>query len=267
MSTPLGFHITLRLEGDRNLAPTDAHRRIFARTVLSVARPFVVLTFRWADTHGHLEMLGSREEAGELARRVQVALQHALRPGVPFQPAHFTAMLTLGHVKSTFGYILGQRAHHGLVIDPFDDGSNAPDLIGARTIGVGTAAHVRRHLTRIKREHILEMIGRSVDPDRQIVTSLNHLDDAAAAAVGLVALDHGAGATAARIASIHLAGDADVALVLGRSDRTIRRLRKRTVDPAVARAVRQQLAMRSTHVVVDPLATSVIGAASPSTVS
>jgi hypothetical protein len=247
VSDPLGFHITLRLEGDRNLAPTTEARRLFARTVLTVARPFVLLACRWTDTHGHLEMLGTRKEAGELARRVQIALQHALRPGAPFLPAHFTPMYTLAHVKSTFRYIMGQREHHELTIDPRHDASNAPDLLGARTTGLWTAVHVRRHDARLKREHILEALAMD-DPDLVVDPPADGLADAAAAAVCLPELDNSAVGVAARIGAVHVAGDrttAEIADLLGLSQRSIRRFRASPADPAVVRAIRQQLAMRA----------------------
>jgi hypothetical protein len=258
MADPLGYHITLRLEGDRNLAPTTAARRLFARTVLTVARPFVLLACRWVDTHGHLEILGTRKEAGELARRVQIALQHALRPGAPFVRAHFTPMYTLAHVKSTFRYIMGQREHHELTIDPRHDASNAPDLLGARTTGLWTALHVRNHDARLKRAHVLEALTMD-DPEVISDPPLEPLADAAAAAVCLPELDSSALGVAARIGAVHVATDAstaDIATLLQISTRSVRRFRAKPADAAVVRAIRQQLAMRAqiTQEVIDTLA-------------
>jgi hypothetical protein len=258
MPAPLGYHITLRLEGDRNLAPTTAARRLFARTVLTVARPFVLLTCRWVDTHGHLEMLGTRAEAGELARRVQIALQHALRPGAPFVPAHFTPMFTMAHVKSTFRYIMGQREHHELAIDPRHDASNGPDLLGARTTGVWTAVHVRQHHTRLKRGDVLDALSMD-DPELVVDPPLDRLADAAAAAVCLPELDSSAIGMTARIGAVHVAKDAstaEIAALLQVSTRSVRRFRARSADPAVVRGIRQQLAMRAQipHEVIDTLA-------------
>ena len=246
MSAPLGYHITLRLEGDRNLAPTTEARRLFALTVLTVAQPFVLLACRWVDTHGHLEMLGTRKEAGELARRVQIALQHALRPGARFLPAHFTPMYDLAHVKRTFRYIMGQREHHDLVIDPRHDASNAPDLLGARTTGTWTAVHVRRCDPRLKRAHVLEALAME-DPDMIVDPPLDCLADAAAAAVCLPVLDSSAVGVTARISAVHVAEEAttaEIAALLQVSARSIRRFRAKPADPAVVRAIRQQLAMR-----------------------
>jgi hypothetical protein len=245
MATPLGFHNGLRLEGDRNLAPDTRSRRLFARTVFAVTRPFELLACRWVDTHGHLEIMGSREEAGEAVRRVEIALQRALQPGAPFVRAYIKAMLDLAHVKSTFVYVLGQQQHHGVLVDPFHDASNGPDLVGARTIGARTAAIVRKHLTRVRRHHILEWLGME-DPETAAPSPFG-LAEAGAAAIGVESLE-GASAEVreARRAIVHFA-ELPVAMLaeaLGVSVRTVHRLRAEKPDKAMLRAVRQQLAMR-----------------------
>jgi hypothetical protein len=167
MSDPLGFHVSLRLEGSRNLTPTVEARREFGRCVLTIARPFELLACRWVDTHGHLEVMGSREEAGELTRRVEIGLQQRLQPGGYFQPAHFEPMQSIGHVRSTFLYILGQLERHGADVDRFHDASNVPDAIGARRVGAWTAHKVKRHLPRTTREEISRRLAsptRVIDP-------------------------------------------------------------------------------------------------------
>jgi hypothetical protein len=245
MPTPLGFHIGLRLEGDRNLAPDTASRRVFARTVLKAARPFGLLACRWVDTHGHMEIMGSREEAGEAVRRAEIALQRALEPGSSFVRAYIKPMMDFAHVKSTFAYVLGQQEHHGVVIDPFHDASNGPDLIGARTIGARTALTVRKHLPRVRREDILEWLGME-DPESFDPAPFG-LAEAGAAAIGVEALvGSGAAVRSARRAIVHFA-ELPVAMLaeaLGVSVRTVHRLRAGTPDEAVLRALRQQLAMR-----------------------
>jgi hypothetical protein len=244
MAEPIGFHITLRIEGDRNIAYDTASRRAFARIVLRVARPFALLAFHWVDTHGHLEVMGSRKQAGELARRVQIALQLGLVPGARFQRAYFKPMYDIAHVRSVFAYVLGQAKHHGLDIDPLHEASNFLDLIGARTIGAWTAAHVRRFLPRVRREHVLEMVG-MIDPEKGPPGPVHGLPDAAAAAVGAATLEgRSAAVVAARIAAIAVAGDA-AADKLRLPQRTLHRLRGRRADPAIVRAIHQQLAIRS----------------------
>jgi hypothetical protein len=244
MAEPIGFHITMRVEGDRDLAASKEARRLFSRTVLRACRPFALLASNWVDTHGHLLTMGSREEAGEAVRRVQIALQLAMAPGAPFERAHFTPVRDASHLRNVFRYILGQAEHHGVQGDRFHDASNGPDLIGARVVGVWTAVNVRRYLRRVRREHILEAMGLP-DPDGVAVVPLLDLRDAAAASVAAATLG---GRTpdlvSARVAAVAVAGP-DAARLLGLPPRTLHRLRASPADPAIVRAIQQQLAMRA----------------------
>jgi hypothetical protein len=246
MADPLGFHVSLRLEGSRNLTPTVAARREFGRCVLTIARPFDLLACRWVDTHGHLEIMGSREEAGELTRRVEIGLQQRLKPGGRFQPAHFEPMHSMGHVRSTFFYIVGQLTRHGVDADRFHDASNVPDIIGARRVGGRTAMVVKRHMPRTKRQEILEAAG-LVDPEPYEPQPFG-LADAAAAAIGRAALaGHADDVVDARIAAVRFTAGLSTAWIateLAISVRTVHRLRSAEPDPALMRAIRQQLAMR-----------------------
>ena len=244
MSDPLGFHVSLRLEGSRNLTPTVAARREFGRCVLTIARPFDLLACRWVDTHGHLEIMGSREEAGELTRRVEIGLQQRLKPGARFQPAHFEPMNSIGHVRSTFFYIVGQLTRHGADVDRRHDASNVPDLIGARRVGARTV--VRQYLSRTKRQEILEAAG-LVDPEPYEPQPFE-LADAAAASIGRAALvGQAEDVVEARIAAVRFAGELPIHWIpteLAISTRTVHRLRAAEPDPALLRAIKQQLAMR-----------------------
>jgi hypothetical protein len=243
MAEPIGFHITMRVEGDRDLAGTKESRRLFSRTILRACRPFALLASNWVDTHGHLLTMGSREDAGEAVRRAQIALQLAMAPGAPFERAHFTPIRDASHLRNAFGYILGQAAHHGVQGDRCRDASNGPDLIGARVIGVWTAEKVRRYLRRVRREHILEAMGLP-DPEG-VVSAMVDLRDAAAAAIGAASLD---GRTpdilSARVAAVAVAVP-DAARLLQLPPRTLHRLRATAADPAIVRAIQQQLAMRA----------------------
>ena len=243
MAEPIGFHITMRVEGDRDLAATKESRRLFSRTVLRACRPFALLASNWVDTHGHLLTMGSREDAGEAVRRAQIALQLAMAPAAPFERARFTAIRDASHLRNVFRYILGQADHHGVQGDRFRDASNGPDLIGARVVGVWTAVNVRRYLRRLRRAHILEAMGLP-DPEG-IAPAIFDLRDAAAAAVAAPTLD---GRTpdllSARVAAVAVAG-LDAARLLGFPPRTLHRLRATPADPTIVRAIRQQLAMRA----------------------
>jgi hypothetical protein len=252
---PLGFHITLRLAPDRNIAPSPEARRLLARTIATVARPFPVLAFRWADTHGHVLAVCTRRVAGELARRIEIALQHSLKPGVPFAAAHFTPIVDLAHLRSAFLYILGQDERHGLGNDPFHEASNLPDLLGARTIAAWTRAHVRELIARLKRSDLL-MIARWAGAPGTATGACDALVDAAAAAVGIPNLEgNHADAVRARRAAIEVASAAtssELARMLGMTPQGIRRLRRVPADPEVVRAVQLQLGLRA-RVVADSL--------------
>ena len=92
----------LCLREDRVIAVDLAARRTLARTVLKAGRSRGLLAFRAADTHLHLQVACGRPEAGELARRLEIALVRALRLAVGFAPDPKTtegpAMLGLSRV-------------------------------------------------------------------------------------------------------------------------------------------------------------------------
>jgi hypothetical protein len=244
---PIAWHLTFRLEVDRDIAPSSAERRILARTVSRVARPFPMLAFRWADTHGHVLTMGDRRRAAELARRIEIALQKALKPGVGFARVHFTPVYDVRHLKTAFFYVLGQDRHHGLSNDPLHEASNLPDLLGVRTLAIWTAVHVKKYLPRVKREHLLAVAGWSDDA----VPALDGLADAAAAAVGLSDLkSNTVGARRARRAAVEVgAALSNTALggMLGLSRQAVGRLRKRPVHGGTVDAVRGQLMARAVN--------------------
>ena len=114
----IAWHLTFRLEVDRDIAPSSAERRILARTV---ARPFPMLAFRSADKHGHVLTMGGRRRAAELARRIEIALQKALKPGVCLsrqavgrirkRPAHTTTVdAVLGQLKARAASAVANRS-------------------------------------------------------------------------------------------------------------------------------------------------------------
>jgi hypothetical protein len=76
----IGYHVTHRLTQDIPLVTSDTDRRALARSVLTIARPFRLLAFRWADTHGHSALIGERDEVSEFARRAEIGIQRKLAP-------------------------------------------------------------------------------------------------------------------------------------------------------------------------------------------
>lgn len=62
-------------------------------------------------------MACGRDEAGQLARRLEISLAQKLSLEVRFVPAHFKAVDDGRHLRA-FIYVLEQNAHHGLEWDP-----------------------------------------------------------------------------------------------------------------------------------------------------
>jgi hypothetical protein len=244
---PIGFHVSMRLEQDINIAPSPALRRRLARSILTTARPFPLYAFRWADSHGHTAVIGDLATAKEMTRRIQIGLQRSLEPGIGFVRAHFKPMYDQWHLASTLVYVLGQDRHHGFQHDPHHDASNLPDLLGMRLRGAFTIEHVREYAPRIKRADILAAVGIEDFDDRDFVDG--DIAEAGAAAACLENLvgrsDEVVAARRAVVAACrpHLSIP-EIADRLQLSQRTIRRLAAATVPPALVRAVRLQLVLR-----------------------
>jgi hypothetical protein len=248
----LAWHLMSRLRDDRVLAPDLVARRTLARSVLERGASFDLLVFRAADTHLHQLVLCDRPAAGEFARRVELSLQHRLRPGVVFAPVHIVPVLDQRHLRNAFGYILRQEQRHGLRSDPGFEASNLPDLLGLRPLGAYTAATVRARLPRIQRADLLELLAppSSGPPDlpggEPDPLSLSAV---AAAAACIPRFDaSGRAGAAARRAAVHVVGDlarAEVGRLLGLTLRQVRRLRSQPPDPRLVAAIERRLALRS----------------------
>lgn len=182
---PIGYHVSLRLEEDRQIAVTPQQRRELARAILDVARAFELLAFRWADTHGHLLAMGDRATCAELVRRVEIAIQRRFAPGLPFARPRFRPVYSLWHLSEAFFYVLRQDKRHDLGNDPHRDASNLPDLLGARTRGVWTTVPVRANLARVGRNDLLEVAGWN----QLGAGGIEHLEDAVVNAASLPALE------------------------------------------------------------------------------
>lgn len=235
----LGWQIILRAQDNRVLSPTLASRRAWSRIIAQGALGSPLLAHGLADTHGHLLVVASRPEAGRLARRLAHRLHLALQPGVPWEPARLSPIVDQRHLQHAFFYVLGQQEHHGLDLDPWQEGSALPDLLGLRPAGAWMAANVRAHLPRVQREELLARLG--ADPWQAGPRFLPLLAAAAAAAVAVEPLT---GASRderlARIAAVHLAREVQpqlLAPVLGLGTRQLRRLANDVPTPAMLRAV------------------------------
>ncbi len=101
-----------------------------------------------------------------------------------FAPAHYTPIKGQAHLGRAFEYILDQERHHGLNSDPFHEASNLPDLLGLRVLGRHTVASVRRHLPRVRRDHLLQFLPPvDLERDPDVLAALSVLGDAVGAAV------------------------------------------------------------------------------------
>ena len=249
----LAQHVMLRLRDDRVIAPSVAARRLLARVVLSVSRDKGLLCFRAADTHMHAVVMGTKEDALELARRVEIALTLRLGHSVGFAPAHVRSIESQHHLQRAFWYVLRQEEHHGLDSDVHHEASNLPDLLGLRPMGAYTADIVRSHLPRVHRAELVERLGLA-DP---IPADLSLVPLAGAAAAALAIADlrgRTREAVLARRAALRVARDlrrpGEAAATLGLSERTARHMaRCRDETPtSVVRAVHLQLALRQPRV-------------------
>ena len=241
---PIGYHTTLRLEEDRPIATSPAERRLLAKTVLTVARAFKLLAFRWADTHGHFLCIGDRATCAELARRIEIAIQVHFDPGVRFARPRFKPVFNLWHLQEAAFYIWRQDKRHGFGNDPHHDASNVPDLLGARVNGIWTAPIVREHLSRIGRDELLEAAGWTVlgegGPELLVdaCVSAACLPDLSGRTSEVVATRRAAVVALPERTSI-LAG------ALGVTKQAIRKMRRAETNPLLVRAIQMQLRIRS----------------------
>jgi hypothetical protein len=180
------------------------------------------------------------------------ALRSRLRLPAPFAPPHFEPVRDQRHLYNAFRYVLRQDERHELLLDPWAEASNLPDLLGLRLLDSHTASCVARYLPRIRPEELAARLGTTLD---QLLhaplppSAFEHLADAAAAAFALPSLRGQGGETVAcRCAAVHLASDQlsarSLAVALDTSVRTVRRMRLQQPDPRLVEAVARQLRLR-----------------------
>ncbi len=245
MST-LGYHLRTHLVDNRVIALTPAHRRILARVVLEQGRRDRLFVFDCPDSHLHVAAGCDRAAAGRLTHRITSSLTQRLGIPVGFVQYSPRPIEDQRHLDYTARYILRQRQHHGLPIDPRAEASSAADLLGLRTLGRYTVENVRQYLPRLSQADVLALSGlgslRSVDT----CADACQLEEAMRAAGCLNQLS---GATreiiALRAAAVAAVGNRvatpTLATWLKVNRRTVQRLRNRHSDPALVRAIRLQL--------------------------
>ena len=240
----LGYHIRLRLVDDGPITRSAEERRTVARVVLEQGRDKDLLGFGLGDNHLHAETAASEPTARELGRRIALSLGHHLPLKVGFTRAYLKPIEDGRHLYNCFRYVLGQDLHHGLEADPLREGTNLPDLLGARVLGQYTAANVRRLLPRITREDLLQLLGlESLGP---IDGPLDWLVGATLRAAGLADLTgRRPGVVAARQAVVRLVGLRKTAEQLARElkvgVRTVHRMRDQEADHRLVWAILLQL--------------------------
>lgn len=246
---PLGYHLILRLRDDRVIASDTASLRMLARVVFEQTRGLGLLAFRLVDTHLHLEVLCSRRQAGELVRRLEIALVRRLKLPVGFDVPRIKPIADQHHLARTFFYILRQDEHHGYEGDAFFEASNLPDLLGLRVLGRESAENVCAALPRVRHEQLRPLLGaKTLEPDLEL--KLDRLPDAAAAAFALGDLiGRSAPKVAARRAAVNVARgratSVQLAALLACDVRSIKRARATSIAPEPLRAVWRQWLWRS----------------------
>lgn len=245
MPPPLGFHLVLRLQDDRVLAPSVAARRRLARVFMALAREAPVLAWRVVDTHVHVLVLADAAGVDALVARLRMRMAR-VHPGVPLLLSRRLPVRNQWHLAECFRYVLAQDAHHGVSADPLQEASAVLDILGLRVGCAPIALRVREHLPRVSRAELLEHLAVAT------LAPVGGTDALAEAACAAFALDtvtgRGADANAARHAAIHAAGDAParVAAALGVTARCVQRVvsEHAALPDAAVRAVGLQMALR-----------------------
>lgn len=246
MRVPVGVHIVLRLLDDRVIAQTVTQRRALAHVVYEQGEHRGLVAFRAADTHLHIVIVGSRFEAGMLARYVAMSLRWRLELGAPFLPASIRPLVDRRHLENGVRYAFKQEAHHGILLDPFHEASSLPDVVGLRVLGRATAMRLAASLPRLSKSALLADGGLELGPAPSEADVAEHLLDATLAAAGLPELKLDDVSHAARRAAVHAVGlkTRELAVLLEVDPASVRRLRRKAPDKKLVAAIQRQLALR-----------------------
>ena len=243
--------VVIQLRSRRPVAETTAARRVVARTVLGAGHDFELIGFRAGGGRLLCLVACDRRDAGQFARRVEIALAKRLRPGEAFLSAAFVPVLDQEQLREAFVDLITPIPGGP---DSFCEASNLWDLLGLRTIGLYTAATVRALLPRVTWADLLSLLG--VSTLDEVPQSLAALPEATAAAAALPGLrGRTAEVVLARRAAVQVATgrirDRETAALLGVGIRSVERLRTQHPDPRLCRAIERQLALRA-HVDESP---------------
>ena len=106
--TNLGYHIRIRLNDERVIAPSSHERRILARVVLEQGRDCNLYVFGYPDTHLHLVARCDRPRAGRLTHSIEVSLKRKLKLPIGFTQYPPQSIEDNRHLYNTVQYILRQ---------------------------------------------------------------------------------------------------------------------------------------------------------------
>ncbi|MFN2168145.1 MAG: hypothetical protein ACK2U9_18030 [Anaerolineae bacterium] len=244
---PLGHHIRIRLEDSRVIAHSADQQRVVARVVLAQGQACGLLAFGLPDTHLHLQARCDLRAAGRLSQRVGASLKQRLGLPVRFVTYPHEPIRDQRHLFNTLRYVLTQHVRHGLDPRAVLEATNLPDLIGLRLLGGYTRDHIARCLPRVQRATFLEWAGLT-----GLQSAEGPLDEVLAATLAATALPRLTGRSVpvlqARRALMEVVGPrlptADLAALLGVTERTLYRFKHHPVDMALVRAIRLQLGLR-----------------------
>jgi hypothetical protein len=236
----LWFRLEAKQDGEPGaLAPDVRARRILARSVL--ANTTRLLAFRAVGPNLRVVMACDHQTARSHGRRLKSSIVQRLATG-PLGRTVVDPLRDQWHLQNTFEFAL----RNGDPRDPYHEASNLPDLLGLRVLSARSATNVRCLLPRIKRQDLLSFLGlESLEPE----VWLDDLEDCAAAAIGRENLrGQSQERVAARNAAVAVVGrrltGIELARLLGVSEATIKRDRRRTSAPELKRAIMLQMCLR-----------------------
>lgn len=247
----LGFHVILRLDDRRAFTTAPGAMRAVAAVVLAQGASRGLVAFRAADTHVHALLCAPRSDAGAFARYSALGLRARLGLDAPFARASILPLESQRHLEHAVDYVHRQAPHHGLALDPFEEGSSLADLLGLRATRTSEALR-RRFVRTLPRRKPGPLVVPAPPRDLPFLAPLvpaGALADAAAAALLLPDLTgRSAEVVAARRAVAHLARGWPVrrlAAELGASVRSAFRMRTAPPDAALVQVVTRALAFRA----------------------
>jgi hypothetical protein len=247
----VGCSLKLRLGEDGHIASTPSALRRVACAVLRHGRPAKLLAFRCEANQIRIVVAGDEAQALELDRKIKIQLRRLLRADTRFGQTWLDVLTDVWKLSRAFKSVFSRS---GWVerVDPFQEGSNLPDLLGLRTIGRYTISTVKTKLPDIQRSFLKDRIGVVDLGADELPLAWHTLDQCTMAVVGATDLKRRtAELAAAKRAAVQVAAETlrteAIGALLRLRPRSVRTLRKEAarVDPPLKRAVTLQLPLRA----------------------